>query len=1047
MGLIHWWSFNNTVNDNGSRPKAMIPENSPTFQTGGKTSTYSARYSGGSDHYIYNDIQNCDELSIACWVKLDTSQSTWGQLFSINTWTTNWQGIMMGFDNRPNVAVYFTITDGTNYVGYDMPSNNSLQDGQWHHLAGTYKWDGSKSILRFYVDGVEQNCSPHTVTYKPAFSSARYISTGEDAGEYINGNINDVRIYDHCLSDLDVKNLAKALVLHYNFEDLYKPVKFIESTGTQYIDTGIKASDQITRIEGRIYKTSLMGTAGIFFGLYGGGNDLFYLDYSESGVTYHNTATGYGQYPVLSLTTDLLNIPGYKDIIYTKSGTTFTYSVNEKKASGTSQSVLTTSYNHYLFGYNAQGSFNYGYKCKLYHFKIWVNNKLARDFIPVMRITDGQLGLYDKVTRSFFQNKGTGFFTGDISTYDQLEYIESSGSQYINTGVPSTSTTRLSITFKPSDTYINDRMISGFYNGSNTNTCIYYAYRYTGESSSYNFSYGYTNNFVAYNTNKHTFITRGNSLNWDGTSITLNGSASWSGLNYYICGRNNNGKADCLGAYKLYSVNIDTGSNIPVRQFVPVRRIADSAIGLYDLASDTFFGNSGSGSFIAGPSINNNLGKIIDASGNNHNANLQTSTSFSIAENSRVGQLSIKTVSGDHNARINTTLNPSFISSGTIAFWYKKDSSASSYNSGHFLVATQLGSGSFFGATQNGIPFCSDNCSYQTFYLDGVANANSNVQDTNWHFYVFTGVNLSAWSSFSMHAHGDASWLYRGEIADFKIYNTSLSDSDIKNLYNTKILIDKEGNIYCEKLLESLDTDKIVFTNKGAVHCSGLNTSANATMLASYERIPYIEATGSQQINTGVYFDMNNGELEVDFQSTLTTQNGMIVASNQASNHFWFYYYQAGSGINLYICNSGSQVNAMPTTMLDLEKHTYTYKKRVSYLDNNLLGIDTRTLGTTTYPLYICSWGSNYYFKGKIFRVKISNGNGLIRDFIPVKRKIDGKLGLLDKITGNFFTDTNGGNFSTVNNLESEQTKLALLGAPRLYENMGASVINKTYNI
>lgn len=1046
MSLIHRWLFNNSVEDSGSNPKSMIPEYSPSFPSGGKVSYYSTRYSN-SDHYINNDIGDCNELSIACWVKLDTSQNGWGQILSINKWGTAWVDNMMGFVNQKDTKVYLNISDGSSSTNYAIVSNSNIQDGVWHHLVGTYKWNGSQAVIRFYVDGVEQNSSPYNSSFRPAFSKALYISTGRNGTEYIIGNVNDARIYDHCLSEIEIKNLSKALVLHYNFEELYKPVKFIESTGTQYIDTGIKASDQITRVEGRIYKTSLAGTAGILFGLYGGGNDLFYLDYSESGGTYHNTSTGYGQYPVLNLTTSLLNIPGYKDLIYTKSGTTFTYSVNEKSASGTSQSVMTTSYNHYLFGYNAQGSFNYGYKCKLYHFKIWVNNKLARDFIPVMRITDGQLGLYDKVTRSFFQNKGNGFFTGDISTYDQLEYIESSGSQYINTGVPSTSTTRLSITFKPSDTYINDRMISGFYNGSNTSTCIYYAYRYTGESSSYNFSYGYTNNFVTYNTNKHTFIARGNSLNWDGSSITLNGSASWTGLNYYICGRNNNGKADCLGAYKLYSVKIDTGSNIPVRQFVPVRRIADSAIGLYDLASDTFFGNSGSGSFIAGPSINNNLGKITDASGNNHYANLQTPTAFSIAENSRVGQLSIRNVSGNYNARINTTLNPSFISNGTIAFWYKKDSSALSYNSGHFLVATQASPGNYFGATQNGIPFCSGDCSYGTFYLDGVAGANSNVQDTNWHFYAYTGVNISAWSSFSMHAHGDASWLYRGEIADFKIYNTSLSDSDIKNLYNTKILIDKEGNIYCEKLLENLDTDKIVFTNKGTVHCSGLNTSANSTMLGAYERIPYIEATGTQQINTGVYFDMNNGELEVDFQSTLTSQNGMIVASNQASNHFWFYYYQNGSGINLYICNGGSQVNAMPTTMLDLEKHTYTYKKKVSYLDNNLLGIDERTLGTTTYPLYICSWGSSYYFKGKIFRVKISNGNVLIRDFIPVRRKTDGKLGLLDKITGNFFTDINGGNFSTVNNLESEQTKLALLGTPRLYENMGASVINKTYNI
>ena len=138
MALLHWWNFNNSVADRGMNQKDMIAEQSPTFQTGGKTTLYSARYSN-SDHYIDNDITNCDELSMAMWVKLDSSQDGWGQIFTINDWGTSWNNIKMGFDNQTNTRVWFTISDGTNNASYKIGSNNNLQDNTWHHVVGTYK--------------------------------------------------------------------------------------------------------------------------------------------------------------------------------------------------------------------------------------------------------------------------------------------------------------------------------------------------------------------------------------------------------------------------------------------------------------------------------------------------------------------------------------------------------------------------------------------------------------------------------------------------------------------------------------------------------------------------------------------------------------------------------------------------------------------------------------------------------------------------------------------------------------------------------------------
>ena len=42
--------------------------------------------------------------------------------------------------------------------------------------------------------------------------------------------------------------------------------------------------------------------------------------------------------------------------------------------------------------------------------KMWTDNTLVRDFIPVERLSDGELGLYDLANDVFYTNVGTGTF-------------------------------------------------------------------------------------------------------------------------------------------------------------------------------------------------------------------------------------------------------------------------------------------------------------------------------------------------------------------------------------------------------------------------------------------------------------------------------------------------------------------------------------------------------------------------------------------------------------------------------------------------------------
>ena len=48
---------------------------------------------------------------------------------------------------------------------------------------------------------------------------------------------------------------------------------------------------------------------------------------------------------------------------------------------------------------------------RLYYLRIYDNGTLVRDFIPARRNSDRVIGMYDLVTRTFFENGGSGAFT------------------------------------------------------------------------------------------------------------------------------------------------------------------------------------------------------------------------------------------------------------------------------------------------------------------------------------------------------------------------------------------------------------------------------------------------------------------------------------------------------------------------------------------------------------------------------------------------------------------------------------------------------------
>lgn len=167
-------------------------------------------YSNGSTFWTISPITLGTEASVALWVKTsDTNAMFWvlnaSVFHSFNFWLNGNSYYLNTGDSSGNPF----RKNGTNVT--------SLHDGLWHHYAITF--DGTSCKL--YIDGIYRGAAS---TYKSPATPSN--STIKIAGGYSNGHsydtngtFNDFRVYDHCLSPKEVKEISKGLVLHYKLDE------------------------------------------------------------------------------------------------------------------------------------------------------------------------------------------------------------------------------------------------------------------------------------------------------------------------------------------------------------------------------------------------------------------------------------------------------------------------------------------------------------------------------------------------------------------------------------------------------------------------------------------------------------------------------------------------------------------------------------------------------------------------------------------------------------------------------------------------------------
>ena len=409
-----------------------------------------------------------------------------------------------------------------------------------------------------------------------------------------------------------------------------KTLEYVESDGTQYIDTGVIGRDG-TKAQMALEWTQTPPTSTTcdwcFLGSYGDGKMFYLFRWLKTGSYTAGIYTGYngrwGKHGY-SPPTDR----SYEVISEVTTGGTYkmSHSGHDQTWDYTANAPVNTGCNLYLFARDNAGTADNFMPVRCYGVKIWQTDtngdyQLVRDFIPCIK--DGKAGLFDKVSNMVYFSLGANDFSAEGARVlsargapDKfLKYVASTGEQYIDTGVVGRDGTKAEIDFKFNELGSSSIILLGADKSDPWMDNIKFyllAYRSVNGTITDGYEKRYNQTFDA-TTDRCQVISE---VMAGGTfKTTINGRTVThdyttdpgpynSGLSLYLFTNNRNGAAGALSAKaRCYGLKIwqtdANGDYQPVRDYKPC--LKDGRAGLYDEVSDTVYFSLSTTDFVAPP--------------------------------------------------------------------------------------------------------------------------------------------------------------------------------------------------------------------------------------------------------------------------------------------------------------------------------------------------------------------------------------------------------------------------------------------------------------
>ena len=236
MSLKVWLPLNGDLHNQGcSNYTISIARGSETYNNSGKIGK--CFYSNGVNTLkitnIIPDIYNYSSYSLSAWFYIETNNTshTGSSIISSGNW--NQQLLNLAVSDWSTDHYTKLRISGSNWL---RTYNYNFYKNTWYHAVvcddGTHTYGYVNGTL---IGNTAASFLPSSIEGNNIYIGGATYSTSMQ----FFGKINDVRIYDHCLSAAEVKEISQGLVLHYKLDTLD-----IQS-GTNLV-TGVTAGGRTT---------------------------------------------------------------------------------------------------------------------------------------------------------------------------------------------------------------------------------------------------------------------------------------------------------------------------------------------------------------------------------------------------------------------------------------------------------------------------------------------------------------------------------------------------------------------------------------------------------------------------------------------------------------------------------------------------------------------------------------------------------------------------------------------------------------------------------
>ena len=745
--------------------------------------------------------------------------------------------------------------------------------------------------------------------------------------------------------------------------DRYVEMEYIQSNGVQCIDTGIPAtedlrfdlkfSDYVTTANGG----GIFGTEGWLYSLSRSAKTRL-LWCGERGKSFSYNSFSPYKYYVVQCGKDYFTINDTKTLSKSES----------LEIKGTRNVTLFRSKE----GYSS---------VKLYYFKIYDGETLVRDFVPCSRKYDGAVGLYDLVGGWFYSvsEEQAEVESTQVETeielpseYRRIAYVEAAGKQKTELNLKLRGSYAVEATFAITNTKVN----SAIWCARGTDSYDHTFTAYYIKNAEIRGDYGETN-AVQKNVGRLSEGTK-HSLRFFGgrwffdelavVSVTPHDFETGSEVSLFAA--HYGGLTENLSAYaymRLYSFTVcDAGATV-LMHLVPSCRIEDGEAGLFDVVTGVFYTSTGKEPFIAGetdvpekeptsPFLDWDYGNIV-LPGNYHMVEYVEGTGTQYFDTGVTIEKEDQVV---YETRMQFTSTTQYYNGARYYMPFR-------FENVHALEVIDL------RITYDGM---------REDIYDGTIRVNS--LDRSAHF-----VKKNKLCILAMGDGNDK--VYSSAPQPGRVYSAKLIKNDELVMYLVPCVreLDGEAGLYdlvTQTFLANAGAGKVLYGKE------------IESIPVEYETVEYIEYTGTQAI-----------ALPFAPSAEMTME---AILSAETEGRDIFSIVTAGA-ISLRMEESKVVYDAFGTRLTgDFPGTNRKFSVRASFDEEHPLSInDVATEGAILFgegseAITLFGQADRLNGKIKVYRIRMTEGDHLLYDFIPCSRKEDGKIGLYESIGGVFYPST-----------------------------------------